>query len=86
MNGIILTVICFTDNFTFIIYQIWLHILSFKRKIYCIFWADLFCLHTATTKIGKVRIMPLFAAYGDVAYFTQNLSIYHISKIWIDTF
>ena len=67
-NGIILTVICFTDNFTFIIYQIWLHILSF------IFWADLFCLHTATTKIGKVRIMPLSAAYGD---------IYHINISYI---
>ena len=83
-NGKILTVTCFIDNYTLIIYQIWLHILSLKRKIYRIFWADLFWLHTAMTKIGKVRIMPLFAAYGDIAYFKQNLSLYHISNIWIE--
>ena len=57
-----------------------------KRHISRIFRADLFCLHTATTTIGKVRIMPLFAAYGNIAYFKQNSSIYHISKIWLRYF
>ena len=65
-------------------HQLLLYFVPFKRKIYSIFWADLFCLHTDRTKIGKVRIMPLFAAYGDIAYFKQNLSLYHISNIWIE--
>ena len=62
MNEIRLTAICLKYDSPFTLYQIWLH---FKWKIYSIFWAELFWSHTATTKIGKVRIMPLFAAYGD---------------------
>ena len=71
-------------------------ILSYYIKIGCIryrwkgtfpeFSEQICFLHTATTKIGKVCLMPLFFAYGNIAYFMRQLSIFHVSKIWIEIF
>ena len=46
----------------------------------------MFCLHNAMTKIGKVRIMSLFAAYFDIVFFPVSQGCYFkkFTCYWID--